>query len=73
MTYNESQKQQLRDFIKEGAAKAAVYFKTTMGVPEDIFFEKWNEFKTTGEQLSLIISCMKKNPKAFEGMPIYKP
>jgi len=73
MKYTESQKQQLRDFVKEGLARVIVYMKTTHGLPEDITLEEINKLPTMRERMALLNGFYKENPKLFEGIPHYKP
>lgn len=71
MNYTKAQKQQLRDFLSEGLTRAAIYMKTTMGFPEEIFFEKIDDMQTAGEQMLWLSNFAKGHPKVFEGMSRY--
>jgi len=65
--------QQLTEFIKEGCLRAALYFKTTLGLPEDIFFEEWDKLETGLDKANFLNNMYLEHPKIFEGMPRYQP
>ena len=71
MKFTESQKQELRDFIAEATSRVAVYFKTTLGLPEEIFFQEFSKIPTLGEQMAFLSAFSKNHPKVFEGMKHY--
>lgn len=73
MAYTPSQEAQFRKFFSEATARVAVYFKTTLGLPEDMFFDEWDSLPDTATRANFLNNVYLKHPKIFEGMDRYNP
>lgn len=65
-------KKQFDEFVADAVARAATFFKTTLGLPEEIFFEEWRELNGV-EQSRFLSNLYRKHPKIFIGMKHYQP
>lgn len=61
-----TEKDKLKELIKDRLIKIAVYMETTMGLPHYLTFEKIEEMQSLLEQLIFINSFAKKHPKAIK-------